>query len=265
LEDQVIEKPLSADEALDRLREAGRIEAASIAALGRMWGWKRERTSKALIRWEGAGHIQREEGPDGTVIIRVPGAVPADDPADDHAVPAGNPAGNDGPLPASDDVPAPGPGDVHAGNPDIPAFDAVPPLMEGPAVITGIPAPDDDVPAGIPAGNPAVTAPMVEKPVGVLAALEPLQWRIMERPAWRPIVLSLDAHPPAHPDAQRAPCARCTTAGARLDYALFGHYCVSGCRWHVRGQARCQCHACDLLCAVELVARHHHGIGGRSH
>jgi hypothetical protein len=152
LENDVIEKPLSADEVLDRLREAGRIEAASIAALGRMWRWKRERTSKALIRWEGARHIQREEGPDGTVIIRVPGAVPVEDPADDHAVPAGT----DGPLPASDDVPAPGPGGVPAGNPDIPAFDA--PLMEEPAVITGISAPDDDVTAGIPAGN----APMAE-------------------------------------------------------------------------------------------------------
>ena len=87
MENDVIEKPLSADEALDRLREVGRIEAASIAALGRMWSWKRERTSKALIRWEGAGHIQREEGPDGTVIIWVPGAVPADDPADDTPFP----------------------------------------------------------------------------------------------------------------------------------------------------------------------------------
>jgi len=173
LENDVIEKPLSADEALDRLREVGRIEAASIAALGRMWGWKRERTSKALIRWEGAGHIQRDEGPDGTVIIRVPSAVPADDPA----VPAGT-APDDGPLPASDDVPAPGPDDVPAGSPDLPASDAVPPLMEEPAGITGIPAPDDDVPAGIPAGN----APMVEKPVGVPAPLEPPQWRSVERP-----------------------------------------------------------------------------------
>ena len=203
MENDVIEKPLSADEALDRLREAGRIEAASIAALGRMWSWKRERTSKALIRWEGAGHIQREEGPDGTVIIRVPGAVPADDPADDHAVPAGNPAGtapDDGPLPASDDVPAPGPDDVPAGNPDLPVFDAVDPVVEGPAVITGIPGSDDDVSAGIPAGN----APMVEKPVGVPAVSPPVEWRIVERPVWHPIVLSLDVQPPAHPDAQRA-------------------------------------------------------------
>src|SRR6267143_4453985 len=188
LENDVIEKPLSADEALDRLREVGRIEAASIAALGRMWGWKRERTSKALIRWEGAGHIQRDEGPDGTVIIRVPGAVPADDPA----VPAGT-APDDGPLPASDDVPAPGPDDVPAGSPDLPASDAVPPLMEEPAGITGIPAPDDDVPAGNP-GNPAVTAPMVEKPAGVPAPLKQPEWRIVERPVWhpvwRPIVLS---------------------------------------------------------------------------
>jgi hypothetical protein len=37
-----------------------------------------------------------------------------------------------------------------------------------------------------------------------LAPLSPIEWRLVERPAWRPIVLSLDAHPPAHPDAQRA-------------------------------------------------------------
>jgi len=76
---QVVDSPgivpiLDEAAALDALRRAGRIEAASITALGRSWGWKRERTSKALIRWEGTGRIEREEGAGGTVIVRIPGA-----------------------------------------------------------------------------------------------------------------------------------------------------------------------------------------------
>jgi hypothetical protein len=62
--------PLIEAEALALLCEAGRIEAASIAALGRMWGWERSRTSKALIRWEKAGRINRENGPSGKIVIR---------------------------------------------------------------------------------------------------------------------------------------------------------------------------------------------------
>jgi len=103
-------KPLTADQALERLRQVGRVEGESIAELGRRWGWKRERTSKAVIRWERAGHVEREAGPGGTIVIRVPGAVapgdPADDPAPDGDVPAGNPAGTAA-DPAPDDARAP--------------------------------------------------------------------------------------------------------------------------------------------------------------
>jgi hypothetical protein len=79
-------KPLSAAEALDRIGDMGVVEAASVADLGRSWDWKRERTSKALMRWQAAGEIEREDRPDGSIVIRVPGAVPA-------GIPAGNPAG----------------------------------------------------------------------------------------------------------------------------------------------------------------------------
>jgi hypothetical protein len=67
--------------ALNWLRQAGRAEVESIAALGRQWGWKRERTSKAIARWECAGHIVREPGAGGNVVIRIPGALPATVPA----------------------------------------------------------------------------------------------------------------------------------------------------------------------------------------
>jgi len=96
--------------------------------------------------------------------------------------------------------------------------------MEEPAGITGIPAPDDDVPAGNP-GNPAVTAPMVEKPAGVPAPLKQPEWRIVERPVWhpvwRPIVLSLDAQPPAHPahPAKRS-LASITPSSATIAYLV---------------------------------------------
>jgi hypothetical protein len=93
--------PLDEAAALDYLRREGRIEAASITALGKAWGWKRERTSKALIRWEGAGRIEREEGTGGNVIIRIPEAVPAPVPAGNPGVPAlivEKPAGVPAPL-----------------------------------------------------------------------------------------------------------------------------------------------------------------------
>jgi hypothetical protein len=44
--------------------QAGRVEIASIAALGELWGWERSRTSKAIFRWKRAGFIAREEGTD---------------------------------------------------------------------------------------------------------------------------------------------------------------------------------------------------------
>ena len=47
---------LTEQEALNALRQAGVIEAASITALGEGWNWERSRTSKAVIRWERAGH-----------------------------------------------------------------------------------------------------------------------------------------------------------------------------------------------------------------
>src|SRR5258707_5126914 len=62
---------LTEQEALAALRQAGRIEAASIAALGRMWGWKRERASKALPRWERTGRIERDPGTGRKIVIRM--------------------------------------------------------------------------------------------------------------------------------------------------------------------------------------------------
>jgi hypothetical protein len=62
---------LTEQEALNALRQAGVIEAASIAALGRMWGWKRERASKALPRWERTGRIEREPGTGRKIVIRM--------------------------------------------------------------------------------------------------------------------------------------------------------------------------------------------------
>jgi hypothetical protein len=103
-DDEVITEPLTPAQALTRLREAGVTKAASIAELGRSWGWKRERTSNALVRWQGAGHIVREERPDG-IMIRVPGLVPADV----GDVPAGTPAIPAG-CTARDDIPASEPG-----------------------------------------------------------------------------------------------------------------------------------------------------------
>ena len=64
-------RALTEQEALAALREAGVIEAASIAALGRMWGWKRERASKALPRWERTGRIEREPGTGRKIVIRM--------------------------------------------------------------------------------------------------------------------------------------------------------------------------------------------------
>jgi hypothetical protein len=66
-------RALTEQEALGQIRHAGRIEVASITALGRIWNWEQSRASKAVIRWRKAGHIVREAGAGGHVIIRVPG------------------------------------------------------------------------------------------------------------------------------------------------------------------------------------------------
>jgi DNA-binding MarR family transcriptional regulator len=62
---------LTEQEALNALRQAGVIEAASITALGEGWNWERSRTSKAVIRWERAGHIEREPGTGRKIVIRM--------------------------------------------------------------------------------------------------------------------------------------------------------------------------------------------------
>jgi hypothetical protein len=142
-------------EALNALRQAGVIEAASIAALGRMWGWKRERTSKALVRWQSAGHVERKDRPGGTIIIRVPRAIPANDPAGNDRVPG-----------FSDRFPA---GNVGNPSPD----DALP-IVEGAADITSV---THGVPEDVPVGNSAVPA--------VSAGVK---WSILRPPAWRPTV-----------------------------------------------------------------------------
>ena len=62
---------LTEQEALNALRQAGVIEAASITALGEGWNWERSRTSKAVIRWERADHIEREPGTGRKIVIRM--------------------------------------------------------------------------------------------------------------------------------------------------------------------------------------------------
>jgi hypothetical protein len=81
------------------------------------------------------------------------------------------------------------------------------PRQEAPVAATMV----DERPAGegapgamvvpVDTSSTAMAATVTENAV---APLSPIEWRIVERPAWRPIVLSLDAYPPAHPDAQRA-------------------------------------------------------------
>src|SRR5258705_6452651 len=62
---------LTEQEALNALRQAGVIEAASITAVGEGWNWERSRTSKAVIRWERAGRIEREPGTGRKIVIRM--------------------------------------------------------------------------------------------------------------------------------------------------------------------------------------------------
>src|SRR5260370_3255982 len=62
---------LTEQEALAALRQAGRIEAASITALGEGWNWERSRTSKAVVRWARTGRIEREPGTGRKVVIRM--------------------------------------------------------------------------------------------------------------------------------------------------------------------------------------------------
>jgi hypothetical protein len=62
---------LTEQEALDALRRAGVIEAASITALGERWNWERSRTSKAVIRWERAGRIVRDPETGKKIVIRM--------------------------------------------------------------------------------------------------------------------------------------------------------------------------------------------------
>jgi hypothetical protein len=64
-------RALTEQETLAALREAGVMEAASIAALGRMWRWKRERASKALLSWERTGRIERDPGRGRKIVIRM--------------------------------------------------------------------------------------------------------------------------------------------------------------------------------------------------
>jgi hypothetical protein len=70
-------KPLSEAEALgrlfDQIRREGCVEVESITALGKAWGWEQSRTSKAVTRWERAGHIVREQGASGKLVICFPG------------------------------------------------------------------------------------------------------------------------------------------------------------------------------------------------
>jgi len=63
-------------------------ETASIVALGRKWGWKREHTSKALIRRKVSGKSKRQDKPEGTIVVRVSGAIPARDHASNNGVPS---------------------------------------------------------------------------------------------------------------------------------------------------------------------------------
>jgi hypothetical protein len=71
--DRVLSEQEAFDWLLDHIRREGCVQVASITALGKAWGWEQSRSSKAVIRWERAGHIVREQGAGGKIIICVPG------------------------------------------------------------------------------------------------------------------------------------------------------------------------------------------------
>jgi sugar phosphate isomerase/epimerase len=113
----------SEQEALSQIRREACVEVASIAALGPNWRWQQSRAAKAVTRWERAGHIIREQGAGGKIVIRVHGHERQEqgqegqervqetqesgqehviDPPQGHGVPAdvpGVPAGVPAPLP----------------------------------------------------------------------------------------------------------------------------------------------------------------------
>src|SRR6266566_1686810 len=142
-------RALTEQEALGQIRHAGWIEVASIAALGRTWNWEQSRTSKAVIRWEPAGHIVREQGAGGHVIIRVPGQERQE---------RGQEQGQEG---AQERQEAQEQGQEH---------DIVSPQE------LGVPADVPGVPADVPAPLPVVHAPAVV-PAGVPAPVvkQPLE------------------------------------------------------------------------------------------
>jgi len=172
---------LTEQEALAALRQAGRIEAASIAALGRMWGWKRERASKALPRWERTGRIEREPGTGRKIVIRMREGAgngngnTGNGTGPGHKRRAGingnastvNGSGN-GRSRASSDVP--GPDDVSAGPaPEAAAFsgNGNGTAVHGSAAVHG-PAVPDPVPVPAPA---IVHAPAKRDWITILIAL----------------------------------------------------------------------------------------------
>ena len=172
---------LTEQEALNALRQAGVIEAASIAALGRMWGWKRERASKALPRWERTGRIEREPGTGRKIVIRIREGAgngngnTGNGTGSGHKRRAGmngnastvNGSGN-GRSRASSDVP--GPDDVSAGPaPEAAAFsgNGNGTAVHGSAAVHG-PAVPDPVPVPAPA---IVHAPAKRDWITILIAL----------------------------------------------------------------------------------------------
>jgi hypothetical protein len=54
-------KPLSGDEALERLREVGRIEG--IGAFAKLVGWERSGASRTVDQWERDGKVMRTPRP----------------------------------------------------------------------------------------------------------------------------------------------------------------------------------------------------------
>jgi hypothetical protein len=131
-------KSLSEAEALgrlfDQIRRDGRVEVESITALGKIWNWTQSRTSKAVTRWKRAGHIVREQGAGGKLVIGFPGHERHEQESEGHE------RHEQGKEHVIDPPQEHG---IHAAVPGVPAHVPGPLLVvPGPAIIpAGVPAP----------------------------------------------------------------------------------------------------------------------------
>jgi hypothetical protein len=74
--DVVALRPLGDNEALEWLREHSDLKV-TVADLARRWSWSRQKVSRRLDAWAGAGLITRERGAKGTLVILAEPLPPA--------------------------------------------------------------------------------------------------------------------------------------------------------------------------------------------